>query len=133
MILNHSPLIIASFFSILALILIVINYSIQKTTFISLLIGGAIILISFLFFYNPPLIPKNWHYLASLSTLLLMITFLNQLRNLAKPFLLFSASPFLLLELIFLFRISQSWVYTLFFFLLIFSSFIGIIAAFKKT
>lgn len=131
-ILNHSPLIVASFFILLAGVLLFMNYSQKNTKTAAILLSISISISSIVFFINPPLIPNNWHYLAALSTFFLMITFLNQIKNKDKLKLILSSIPFLLLEVIFLFKINNESIYTALLISLIWSSFVGVTSVFKK-
>ena len=131
-VLTHSPLIFASFFIFLALILVMINFSLKKMRIITLILGLTISLISIFFLLVPPLIPNNWHILAALTTLFLMITLLVKMKNSDKTTLLLSSISFLMMEAIFLLKLHQEIVYTVLFITMIATSFFAIRSVFKK-
>ncbi len=132
LILNHSALIVSSAFSLIAVILILMNYSYKKARVTSFILGGSILLISFIFFINPPLIPLNLNFLVALTVLFLLFTIIQKIKSAGIFSIVLTTIPFILLEIVLLFNYNQEWIFSLLFYSLTLASIISIIAVFRK-
>ena len=133
LILNHSALIVSSVFSLIAVILMLMNYSDKKGRVTSFILGGSILLISFIFFINPPLIPLNLNFLVALTVLFLLITVIQKIKSAGIISIILTAIPFIFLEIVILFNYNQGWIFSTLFYTLILASIISVIAVFRKS